>query len=146
MTISSIGSSSAFNLASLQSTASMKKPPDMQDAIAKLKDTDPELAEKMEQIDTRLNELREQGVSHEDAMATIDSEFGKLSDEEMQKVDAAMGKTRPSGPPPPPPSSSSETEETDSSTIDYSALLNYSSANTANTSILNLLSSFDLTA
>ena len=97
-------------------------------ALSKLKESDPDLAAKMEKIDTRMDELRDSGVSGKDAKQTIDKEFGQLSDKELGELREAMGSSgmrgpggmggahRMQGPPPgpPPTDSSSSTDSADS--------------------------------
>jgi len=79
-------------------------------AIAKLKETDSDLADKLTKIDSRMDELREAGTDPKTAKQTIDSEFGKLSDKELGEIREAMGSLggpggmrRMQGPPPGPP-------------------------------------------
>ena len=121
MTIAGIGSSSM----AMPSFEEMKAK--RQEGLAKLKESNPELAQKVEKIDSRMEELRTSGVDPKKAMETIKSEVGELSESDRASMDEAfgtpagaggrmfavknqgmqkMGGGRPSGPPPsgPPPS------------------------------------------
>jgi chromosome segregation ATPase len=139
-----LSSSNGFDASSLLATKTDTKPEgpppgpppgegssseDMQTAIDNLQTTNPELAEKLQNIDDRMEELRESGVSPEEARKTIESEFGKPTDAEMQEIDAAMGKTS---------SSQGTASTTGSSTT--SDLSNYLSDQSSNSSILQFLS------
>ena len=69
------------------------KPPssdEMKQMIAKLKETDPALAAKLEKVSSKMEELKKSGVSQEEAMKTIQSEFGKPTDTEMKEIGSVM--------------------------------------------------------
>lgn len=85
MTIAGIGSSSM----AMPSFEEMKAK--RQEGLAKLKASSPELAQKVEKIDSRLEELRTSGVDREEAMATVKSEIGELSESERASMDEAFG-------------------------------------------------------
>jgi len=125
------------------------------EALAKLKESNPELAQKVEKIDSKLEEMRTAGVERDEAMASVKAEFGELSEPERAEMDAAfgtpsgtggrlfsvknqgmqgMGGGRPPGPPPAGgpgkaggPSGASESEETSetSETDDEESLEEY---------------------
>lgn len=59
---------------------------EMQAKLKELKSSNPELAAKMEKVGNRMKELQKSGVSQEDAMKTIQKEFGKPSKSEMQAL------------------------------------------------------------
>ena len=62
----------------------------MKAVIAKLKETDPTLAAKLEKVNSTLEELKKSGVSQQDAMKQIQDEFGKPTDSEMKEIGSVM--------------------------------------------------------
>lgn len=65
---------------------------EMKAALEKLKSSNPELAEKMGKIGERMETLKKDGVSMEEAHKTIEAEFGKPTDDEMSQLSAALGR------------------------------------------------------
>jgi len=112
MTISSINSQSYLYGASQSSAAAqafqqfapsgdsgtVAAPPppprgqDMEAAKAKLKQIDPQLAEKMEQFHQKMDDLVESGASQDTIQQTMKSQMDSLSDQEKSELDSVFGK------------------------------------------------------
>ena len=63
----------------------------MQSMLKQLKSSNPDLAAKMEKIGNRMEELQKGGTSMDDAMKTIEKEFGKPSDKDVKSLQSAGG-------------------------------------------------------
>ena len=66
----------------------------MQASLAKLKQTNPDLASKMEKIGNKMEELAKSGTNPQDAMKSIQKEFGAPTKEEMAQLKAAGAEMR----------------------------------------------------
>lgn len=71
------------------------EPTAMKMKMAQLQQTDPALAEKLDKVRSRLEELRKSGASAEDAKTTIDKEFGKPTDQETKTLQSIFGQRGP---------------------------------------------------
>ena len=96
MTISGIsgGGYASYRPQGVQSSSNGNKMPSEQEMQAKLKElksSNPELAAKMEKIGNRMKELQKSGTSQQDAMKTIEKEFGKPSEKDMQSLGGKSG-------------------------------------------------------
>lgn len=100
---------------------------EMKAALEKLKSSNPELAEKMQKIGERMESLKNEGVSMEEAHKTVEAEFGKPTDDEMSQLGAALGR---------PARKNASSSATPLSSGDVSQLI---SSQTQNTDILKLL-------
>ena len=86
MTISSISAGQMTGKVNFGGGQGRPSEAQMKEGLDQLRKSNPELAAKMEKIQTRMQELQKGGTSIEDAMKTIESEFGKPSESEMKSM------------------------------------------------------------
>jgi Skp family chaperone for outer membrane proteins len=71
----------------------MGQPPSetqMKQGLEKLKSSNPELAQKMEKVQSRMTELQKSGKSQEEIFKTLESEFGKPTEADMKQIGQSM--------------------------------------------------------
>jgi len=99
-------SSSDSGIAGTQSTSQSKgagRPPRMDEsaqkaALAKLQETDPALANKMEEFHQKIDQMREDGASREDIQSAMKTNMDSLSETEKSELKSVFGRPPSGGP------------------------------------------------
>lgn len=86
-----------------ESSKTQRPPKPNEAALTKLQETDPALAQKMEEFHQKIDQMKQDGASEEDVRSAMKTNMDSLSDTEKSELKSIFGNPPPKGPGGPPP-------------------------------------------
>jgi hypothetical protein len=98
---SQITSDTSEGISINRSMKASRPPKPNEAALAKLQETDPSLAQKMEEFHQKIDQMKQDGASEDDVRSMMKENMDSLSDTEKSELKSIFGNPPSGGPPPP---------------------------------------------